>query len=143
MVFPRKNNPNNPNSLQTILLKRHLPDSVSQFCLSKYFNSSKLYVKIKIIKTKAFERFFFFVSKKMYRLYICVLTAGEAWNRLSAQEKKPYEVKHAALKEEYEAAMADYAAGGSAKKAKANNGAAVDVDDDDEDDEEEEDDESD
>lgn len=72
-----------------------------------------------------------------------IKAAGEAWNKLSQQEKKPYEMKHVELKEQYEAAMADYAAGGSAKKAKANNGAAQEVDDDDEDDEEEEDDESD
>lgn len=74
-----------------------------------------------------------------------IKAAGEAWNKLTAQEKKPYEIKHNQLKEEYEVAMADYAAGGSgsAKKSKANNGAAQEVDDDDEDDEEEEDDESD
>lgn len=72
-----------------------------------------------------------------------IKAAGEAWNRLSAQEKKPYEAKHQVLKEKYESEMADYAAGGSAKKSKANNGAAQDVEDDDEDDEEEEEDESD
>ena len=70
------------------------------------------------------------------------VSAGEAWNALSAQEKLPYEKKNQAEKEKYEAAMADYAAGGSsAKKAKTGNGAAAEVeDDDDEDDEEEEDD---
>lgn len=70
-----------------------------------------------------------------------IKAAGEAWNKLSAADKKPYEIKHGKLREEYEAAMAEYAAGGSAKKSKANNGAAQDVEDDDEDDEEEEDDE--
>ena len=71
------------------------------------------------------------------------LTAGEAWNALTAPEKVPYEKKNLAEKAKYEVAMAEYAAGGSsAKKAKADNGAAQEVvEDDDEDDEEEEEDE--
>lgn len=67
-----------------------------------------------------------------------IRAAGEAWNKLPAAEKKPYEQKHLKLKDEYDAAMADYAAGGSAKKAKTNNGAAQEVEDEDEDEDEEE-----
>jgi hypothetical protein len=69
-----------------------------------------------------------------------IRAAGEAWNKLSSEDKKPYEKKHLILKDQYDTAMAEYAAGGAsaAKKTKANNGAAQDVEDDDEDDEEEE-----
>lgn len=69
-----------------------------------------------------------------------IRAAGEAWNKLSSEDKKPYEKKHLVLKDQYDVAMAEYAAGGStAKKVKANNGAAAQVvEDDDEDDEEEE-----
>lgn len=77
-----------------------------------------------------------------------IRAAGEAWNKLSAGEKAPYEKKNRAEKEKYEVAMAAYTAEGAsaAKKKKADNGAAVAaaaaaaaaVEDDDEDDEEEE-----
>lgn len=72
-----------------------------------------------------------------------IRAAGEKWNKLSATEKQPYEKKAMVEKEKYEAAMAEYTAGGPAKKAKANNGAAQDVEDDDDEDDEEEEDESD
>lgn len=69
-----------------------------------------------------------------------IRAAGEAWNNLSDEEKKPYNKKHQEEKKKYESAMANYAAGGSAaKKAKMaqmeENG---DDDDDEEDDEDEE-----
>lgn len=76
-----------------------------------------------------------------------IRAAGEAWNKLSATEKAPFEKKHQVEREKYEKAMAEYTAnsgaGGAsaAKKVKTGNGAARDVEDDDDDEDDEDDDE--
>lgn len=66
-----------------------------------------------------------------------IRAAGEAWNKLTDDEKKPYQKMHQEEKAKYDKAMANYAAGnGAAKKAKV--AAPIDDDDDEEDDDEEE-----
>lgn len=67
-----------------------------------------------------------------------IKAAGESWNQLTKDEKKPFETKAAADKAKYEVAMAAYnkGGGGAAKKAKIE--AANNQDDDDDEDESEE-----
>lgn len=64
-----------------------------------------------------------------------IRAAGEAWNQLSDADKAPFNKQHEAEKAKYEAAMANYAAGGSAKKARMSAAAVEDDDDEDDDDE--------
>lgn len=72
--------------------------------------------------------------------------AGEAWNKLTDDDKVPYNKKHQEEKKKYEVAIANYTAGGGGsapKKAKMAPAAAANGDDDDDDDDEEEDEEED